>query len=113
MSWMSRHTGRAIGEVEHIRQSIADILSTPRGSRAMRRDYGSYIFELIDQPSTEAGRLLLMAVGVDAVVRQEPRPALVSVDASLLPDGRPVFEFNAYLGESDTLHSLTGIEVRR
>ncbi|MGL4827152.1 MAG: GPW/gp25 family protein, partial [Vibrionaceae bacterium] len=47
---MNRFTGYSISELQHIKQSIQDILTTPLGSRVMRRDYGSAIFELIDQP---------------------------------------------------------------
>ena len=39
---MNAHTGLAISEVEHIRQSVRDILVTPVGSRVMRRESVSY-----------------------------------------------------------------------
>ncbi|CRY18829.1 phage baseplate assembly protein [Yersinia enterocolitica] len=45
---MSRNTGRAITDADHISQSIADILITPVGSRVTRRTYGSLLSELID-----------------------------------------------------------------
>ena len=35
---MNRNTGRAVAGLEHLRQSVADILTTPVGSRVMRRD---------------------------------------------------------------------------
>jgi phage baseplate assembly protein W len=38
---MNSQTGLSISEVEHIRQSVRDILVTPVGSRVMRREYGS------------------------------------------------------------------------
>ena len=34
---MNRTTGTAISGLEHLRQSVGDILSTPIGSRVMRR----------------------------------------------------------------------------
>ncbi|MBQ5113944.1 baseplate assembly protein, partial [Klebsiella pneumoniae] len=34
---MSRDTGRAITESDHLRQSVRDILLTPQGSRLARR----------------------------------------------------------------------------
>ena len=34
---MSRHSGMAIEDLDHIRQSVSDILQTPVGSRVMRR----------------------------------------------------------------------------
>jgi len=47
-------TGRALEGTEHLVQSLADILGTPLGTRAMRRDYGSLLPELIDQPTNPA-----------------------------------------------------------
>ena len=52
MLGMNAHTGQALSGLDHLRQSIADILSTPLNTRVMRRDYGSRIPELIDQPIT-------------------------------------------------------------
>lgn len=40
---MNAHTGGAIDRLAHIRQSIADILTTRIGSRVMRREYGSQL----------------------------------------------------------------------
>ena len=52
---MSRKLGNALpSELDHIRQSIHDILTTPIGSRIMRREYGSRLADLIDQPTNEA-----------------------------------------------------------
>lgn len=43
-------TGKNISEINHLKQSISNILSTPIGSRVMRRDYGSSLFNKIDRP---------------------------------------------------------------
>ena len=66
MNWlgMNAESGRAISETAHILQSVRDILTTPIGTRVMRRDYGSEIFSLIDQPQHGATRLRLMAATV-------------------------------------------------
>ena len=46
---MSRNTGLSLSsEADQIRQSIQDILTTPIGSRIMRRNYGSLLPQLID-----------------------------------------------------------------
>ncbi|MEX0633615.1 phage baseplate assembly protein V [Serratia ureilytica] len=50
---MNRGNGRAIADLEHIRQSVSDILITPIGSRVMRRSYGSLLSELLDQPQND------------------------------------------------------------
>lgn len=66
-------TGGPITDIEHIRQSIADILATPIGSRIMRRSYGSLLPELIDQPLHGATLLRLTAATYHALLRWEPR----------------------------------------
>ena len=47
---MNINDGKEISEINHLKQSIANILTTPIGSRAMRRDYGSNLFNKIDRP---------------------------------------------------------------
>ena len=54
MTGMSRIKGTSLSEKEHLQQSVADILTTPIGSRVMRRDYGSNIPFLIDHPISPA-----------------------------------------------------------
>ena len=76
---MNVTTGRSISTRAHISQSIQDILCTPIGSRVMRRNYGSALFHLIDQPQHGATRLRLMAATVDALTQWEPRVRINSV----------------------------------
>ncbi len=45
---MNRSDGLTVTDLEHISQSIGDILRTPVGSRVMRRDYGSLLASMID-----------------------------------------------------------------
>lgn len=76
---MNRHTGIALDELAHLRQSIEDILTTPIGSRVMRREYGSQLFELIDQPLNDQTRLRAYAATALALMRWEPRLRLSRV----------------------------------
>ena len=69
----NRSTGKPLTDAAHLRQSIADILSTPLGSRVMRRDYGSQLPELIDQPFNGTTALRLYAATAAALMRWEPR----------------------------------------
>ncbi|MGI2192883.1 GPW/gp25 family protein [Shewanella baltica] len=77
---MNRFDGRGLSESQHISQSIQDILTTPLGSRVMRRDYGSAIFELIDQPQSAAVKLQIMAAAVIALTRWEPRIRITEIE---------------------------------
>lgn len=76
---MSRETGQSLTDSEHISQSVRDILITPVGSRVMRREYGSLLSALIDQPQNPAVNGQLMAACYMAILKWEPRVRLTSI----------------------------------
>lgn len=82
MAGMNQTTGERLAGLAHLRQSIADILSTPIGSRVMRRDYGSRLFELIDQPYNGTTQVRLYAATAEALLKWEPRIKLTHVRLS-------------------------------
>ncbi len=79
MIGMDASTGKPLGGEDHLRQSVADILSTPLGSRIARRDYGSLLPELFDQPMNALGRMRLIAATALALARWEPRLRVTAV----------------------------------
>lgn len=85
---MHRHTGEALSDMAHLRQSVSDILQTPTGSRVMRRDYGSTLFALIDQPQTPALKLQIMAAIYGALLRWEDRLTLSQLQLSSEAGGK-------------------------
>ena len=93
---MRRDNGRNTAhKLEHIRQSLADIFSTPIGSRIQRREYGSHLFDLIDAPMNPANRLRLAAVLVDAASRWEPRVVLETAVIDIAMDGKTEISYTA------------------
>jgi Phage baseplate assembly protein W len=84
MSGMNRNTGAALASTTdaHLKQSVADILMTPIGSRVARRDYGSLLPELLDQPFGPTTVLKLYAATATALSRWEPRLAIRRVRLS-------------------------------
>lgn len=82
MIGMNSATGKRIVGAAHLRQSISDILTTPIGSRIMRRDYGSLLPELIDQPQNAATRVRLYAAVASALMTWEPRLRLSRISYS-------------------------------
>ena len=70
---MSHTTGALLSGIDHLRQSITDILTTPIGSRVMRRDYGSRLYELVDAPINNATIVEIYAATADALAKWEPR----------------------------------------
>lgn len=88
MTGLDAVSGRAMAGRDHLAQSIADILLTPIGTRVMRRDYGSALFELLDGPINALTRLRLFAAVAQALARWEPRLRLTRVGiASADADG--------------------------
>lgn len=70
---IDRRTGRPLTGWAHVQQSIEVILTTPIGSRVMRRDFGSALFDLIDAKMTRRRVLALYAAAAVALRRWEPR----------------------------------------
>ena len=104
---MNRHTGKALEGFDHLRQSIADILTTRKGTRVMRREYGSDLVGLVDRPMNASLITAIYAETAGALYRWEPRLRLRRVEADLsgfaqgrivltligvyVPDGRQVY----------------------
>lgn len=96
MIGMNAVSGRSISdEADHIRQSIRNILTTPIGSRIMRRDYGSLIPELIDAPANPSNMLRVMAATVIAIIKWEPRVSVQGVRVLITTDGATTIDLDA------------------
>ena len=88
MRGMSASTGKELKGIEHLKQSIIDILSTPIGSRVMRREYGSRFFELVDKPITQGFAIELYAATAEALLKWEPRLKLDKVQVTEVKEGK-------------------------
>ncbi|CDG97330.1 Baseplate assembly protein W [Xenorhabdus bovienii str. puntauvense] len=108
---MDCNSGRVLSESNHIRQSIADILITPIGSRVMRREYGSLLPNLIDQPQNPALRLKIMSACYMALLRWEPRIRLQTINYLHSGQGELSVEISGVNVQNDTPFSLS-IPVR-
>lgn len=112
MRGMNAATGRALEGDAHLRQSIADILTTPLGSRVMRRDYGSLLFELVDQPWNALTRLRLYAAVALALSRWETRLRLRRVSVERDPEtGAIGFQLEADRTDVPTPNARTRLTV--
>ncbi len=104
---MSRNTGRTITDADHISQSLSDILRTPVGSRVMRRDYGSLLSSMIDQPQTPALELQIKVACYFAVLKWEPRISLSTVTTERQFDGRMIVSLTGEITATGETLSLT------
>jgi len=78
-------TGKELKGYDHLRQSIRDILKTPIGSRVMRRDYGSRIWDLVDAPINAETLAELHIATAEALDKWEPRILIESVAVTFDP----------------------------
>lgn len=104
MKGMDAATGRALSGIEHLKQSVRDILTTPIGSRVMRRDYGSQLFDLIDNPGNPETVADIVAESAQAlkkwekridvsrvrVVAAQPGNILLTIEGRYRPNGQPI-----------------------
>lgn len=79
VSGMDRTTGRVCAGIDHIRQSITDILTTPLASRICNRQYGSDLPDQIDGPMNDAGIQSLYAATALAIARWYPFVTLTKI----------------------------------
>ena len=104
MIGMDRRTGQPISGIEHLRQSVADILSTPLLSRRERPEYGSKLRRMVDLPINEGWKSAAQAEAVRALNRWEPRLKLERVVVVSVLGGQINFKISGeYLGVRGTL----------
>ena len=108
---MNRNTGDALWGHAHIEQSITDILTTPIGSRVMRRDYGSRLFEFVDAPVNANLKVEIVAAVAEALDAWEPRVKLETVTVEKAAAGRLVLDLDLILVTDGTTLNLKGIAV--
>lgn len=98
-------TGELLSGNAHLQQSIRDILTTPLGTRVMRPEYGSRLFELIDQPWGENLKLELYAATAEALATYEPRLILDRVQADTLPTGHVLLKISSKIIDSNDVNN--------
>ena len=110
MSGLGHITARVLSAEAHLVQSIGDVLSTPRGSRVMRRAYGSDLPRLLDAPMNGATRVDLFAATAEALELWEPRFELTRVQTGAAQAGRLSLTLT---GNVEALEKVVEIEVGR
>lgn len=111
MQGVDAGTGERIAGEAHLRQSVRDILTTPIGSRVMRRTYGSRLFELVDAPLNAANVAAIVAASAEALDRWEPRYRVRRIQVAAAGDAHLSIDLDGvYLPEGTPL-AIPGIEV--
>ena len=94
---MSRYNESVLTEIEHIKQSLEDIATTPIGSRLMRRDYGTLLANLIDQPISEVLYLKIYSTLYTAYVRWEDRIDISEMNVADINNGQLILDIVGFL----------------
>ncbi|WP_264706146.1 GPW/gp25 family protein [Wolbachia endosymbiont (group A) of Ancistrocerus nigricornis] len=111
MKGMNKETGKELEGIEHLKQSIIDILTTPINSRVMRRDYGSRLFELVDKPINRDLTLEIYAAVAEALEKWEKRFKLEKVKITEVKEGKVILVLEGiYLPEGKFI-DISGIVV--
>ena len=100
---ISRNTGLPITEDTHIIQSMLDIALTAKGTRVMRRNYGSLLVPKLDAPMNDEYRMLLMSSLMIAFAEFEPRVEVRYINVNIEAEGKPSFKIEAIKKRSNAL----------
>ena len=92
---------------EHCKQSIIDVLTTPIGTRVLRREYGSSIHDLIDRPQTPSVFLDCIMAIAEPLHRWEPRFDVTNIQVTPGADGKAEINIGGYYKPENLEKSLS------
>lgn len=98
--------GRSLDGIDHLRQSIVDILTTYPGERIMRPEYGSRLRDLIDRPVNAQWLADLYFNVAQAIARWEPRVRVLRVAAEMPTPGHVTLDLSLRLGADSQPQAL-------
>ena len=106
MLGVSASTGQPLSDLDHLHQSIRDILTTRIGTRVLCREYGSRLSQFIDNPTNPALEIELYAATADA-----PRFRLERVQLVEVSPGKIVLNLRGKYIPGNTETAVHGVEV--
>ncbi|AXL49178.1 phage baseplate protein [Paraburkholderia caffeinilytica] len=103
---MDRQTGKPITGLAHLKQSVGDILSTRKGTRRERPEYGSDIPRMVDLPLSRGWISSAQAEAARAIERWEPRLKLSRVSVVSVIDGKVTFRIQGVYEGDDVVFEV-------
>ncbi|MEG9862935.1 MAG: GPW/gp25 family protein [Flavobacteriales bacterium] len=111
MNGINATTGKQLSGIKHLRQSVIDILITPLGSRVMRPEYGSKLFELVDTPVNKSWFIECYAAVAEALDKWEKRLKLTRISVVAVTAGRPIINiYGIYIPSREHI-KLEGLAI--
>lgn len=112
MRGINENTGKELDGIAHLQQSVRDILTTRIGTRCMRREYGSRVPDLVDNPINELLKVELFSAVAEALAKWEPRFRLDRVYLqSVSENGKIVIALEGRILLNNEPVKLEGIEI--
>ena len=111
MSGFSAQTLQPISREAWLSQAIRTVLLTPVGTRVMRRDFGSSLKELIDQPQNASTTVKIYGATAVALMRWLPVFRLARVMLEHLAPGRAQLVVEGFDTAAPTPNALLRIGV--
>lgn len=111
MRGMNNQVGTHKDVFPYLKQRVQDILSTPLGSRVMRRGYGSELYKRIDNPANGDLVANIYADCVTALYKFEPEFELLRVNIVSITKGNVILDLEGrYLANGEVVR-LDNIEI--
>lgn len=111
MKGMDRTTGKALAGVDHLKQSIRDIMMTAPETRVMRREYGCGVRNLVDAPLNAQTLTAFYAAAAAALDKYEPRLRVSRVYGELNQSGDFILTVEGYYRFNGKEIILEGIKL--
>jgi len=95
MYGMNNKSGKSSEGQLHLQQRLTDVLTTPKNTRIMRRDYGCALFDLVDKTINESWLVQCYAAIADAIdlpVNGLPDFKLESIKPTEVTDAGALFD---------------------
>lgn len=113
MQGMNINNGKTLSDLEHLKQSITNILTTPIGSRVMRRDYGSRIFSRLDNPINGELVAEIYSDIVEALYDYEPRFELTKVSVVSVDKGQIILDLEGKYLLTQEIIKINNIKITK
>jgi phage baseplate assembly protein W len=106
MIGLNKTNGQTISSInQHVQQSVGDIVTTPIGTRVMRRTYGSVIPDLIDHPINAKNIMRIYAATAAAIMLWEPRFKVIQISFLHLKTAQVSIEITGSIdNQNDTIN---------
>lgn len=103
---LSSRTARSLDGIDHLRQSLIDLLTTYPGERIMRPEYGSRLRDLVDRPVNPQWLADLYFEVAVAIARWEPRVDVRRVGARIDTPGHVTLELTLRIAPMQAVATL-------